>query len=335
MKRTFFHRQRQFFNFAAYLFCLNRTKHKFQKSPENILGKKFPTILSLLFLIISATSVKAQDDEIISVDNPLVVLNATITDEKGKPVSGLKRNLFSIFEDGKPQEIVFFEAEETPFAAVILIDTSGSMEQRISLARSAAINFLDGLRPDDNVAIYNFDTKVSLVQDFSNLRDITERVFDLKADGWTSLSDAVYKAAEILEKRPEKRKAIVLLSDGEDTKSSRSADKALKAALAANATIYTVDMSGMQTDARRRMQNQGVLKNFADKSGGRFVSTPGGLELRNAFKNIVEELGSQYTLGYQPTNLAKDGKWRSIELKTSHQNINIRTRKGYNAPKAK
>lgn len=282
-----------------------------------------------------STTINAQDEDVISVDSSIIVINATVTDKEGKPVSGLKKNHFTVFEDGKEQGIAFFETESTPFAAVILIDTSGSMENRISLARSAAINFLDGLRADDNVAIYNFDTKVSLVQDFSNIRDITERAFDLKANGWTALNDAVYNAAEELAKRSEKRKAIIVLSDGEDTKSKRSSDKALKAALQANATIYTVDMSALDTGGQKRMQNQGVLKNFAEKSGGRFIPTPGGVELRNAFKNIVEELGNQYTLGYQPTNLTNDGKWREIELKLSRPNLNVRTRKGYNAPKMK
>ena len=107
----------------------------------------------------------------------MVVLNATITDKKGVSVSGLKQDEFKVFEDGKQQQIEFFESQKTPFAAVILIDTSGSMEERISLANSAAINFLDGLREDDNVAIYNFDSKVSMVQDFSNLSDITPESF--------------------------------------------------------------------------------------------------------------------------------------------------------------
>lgn len=275
------------------------------------------------------------DDEPIKVESSLVVVNATITDAKGKPVAGLKQNQFQIFEDGKEQKIEFFAAEKTPFAAVILLDSSGSMEQRVSLARSAAIQFLDRLRMDDVTAIYNFDSKISLVQDFSNSRDIYEGVFDIKANGMTVLNDAIFKAAEELGKRPEKRRAIIVLSDGADTKSGRSADKALKAALAANATIYTVDMSAIDSNGKDRMQNQGVLKNFAEKSGGKFVATPGGVAMREAFKQIVEELGIQYTLGYQPTNTAKDGKWRTIELKSSKTDLTIRTRKGYNAPKEK
>ncbi len=278
----------------------------------------------------------AQDeDEVINIESSVVILNAAISDNDGRTVSGLKQTQFKIFEDGKEQKIDFFQSEETPFAAIILLDTSGSMEQRVSMARSAAINFLDGLRADDVAAIYNFDSKVSLVQEFSNSRDITHRIFDLKADGYTALNDAVYQAAQELGKRPEKRKAIIVLSDGADNKSGRSADKVLKAALAENVTIYTVDMSAIDTGGRERMQSQGALKNFAEKSGGYFVATPGGAAMRDAFKGIVEELGVQYTLGYQPSNTKKDGKWRKIEVRVARPNLNIRTRKGYNAPKEK
>ncbi len=272
---------------------------------------------------------QVEEDEPILFDSSLVVVNATITDEKGIPVSGLKQDEIRVIEDGKEQEIQFFESEKTPFAAVILIDTSGSMEERISLATSAAINFLDGLRFDDNVAIYNFDSKVSMIQDFSNLRDITSKVFDLKARGMTVLNDGVYEAAMLLSKRPEKRRAIIVLSDGADTQSKQSSTKALKAALSAEAMIYTVDMSGIVGGGRDRMQNQGVLKNFAKKSGGKFIETPGGVQLREAFKNIVSELGNQYTFGYQPTNTKNDGKWREIEVRVARPNLKIRTRDGY------
>jgi Ca-activated chloride channel homolog len=287
----------------------------------------------LLYCAFAVTVFAQEDDEIIRIDSSLVVLNATITDSQGKPILGLKTDQFQIFEDGKPQEISLFETQATPFAAVILIDTSGSMEQRVSMARSAAIRFLDGLRVDDMVSIYNFDSKLTLVQYFSNSRDIADSVYGLKARGMTVLNDAIYKAAQELAQRPEKRRAIIVLSDGADTQSRTSRDKALNAALAAGATIYTVDMSSPEENARARMQSQSALKNFAEKSGGKFVATPGGVVMREAFKNIVEELGVQYTLGYQPTNTKKDGKWRAIEIKVSQTDARIRTRKGYNAPK--
>jgi Ca-activated chloride channel family protein len=273
------------------------------------------------------------DDEVIKVDTSNVIVNAAVTDAKGRPVGGLKQNQFKLFVDGAEQEILSFTTEATPFAAVILLDTSGSMEQRVSLARSAAMQFLDGLRADDVTAIYNFDSKVSLLQDFSNSRDVREAIFDLKAQGMTVLNDAIFKAAQELSNRPEKRRAIIVLSDGADTKSAKSGDKALKAALSANASIYTVDMSSVDLNGKERMQNQGALKNFAEKSGGRFVKTPGGIAMREAFKNIVAELGRQYTLSFQPPESKSDGKWHAIELKHANPELTIRTRKGYNAPK--
>ncbi len=287
----------------------------------------------LTVIALCAGSIMAQDDDVISVDSDLVVLNALIRDANGRIVSGLKKELFSILENGVEQPISLFSPEETPFAAVILIDTSGSMEQSVSLARSAAIRFLDGIRPDDHVAIYKFDSKVSLVQDFSNSRDISEKIYDIRAYGMTALNDAVFKAAEALRDRPEKRRAIVVLSDGADNQSSRSASRALREAMAANAVIYTVDMASPTGSQNQRQQNRGALRNFAERTGGQFVAAPGGVAMREAFENIVKELGEQYTLGYSPLNEKKDGKWREIELRVSRPGLTIRTRKGYTAEK--
>ena len=290
-------------------------------------------VFFLLIISLAVTSLHAQsDDDVISVDSSIVVMNAAITDASGKAVRSLKLAQFRVYEDGSEQQIKSFETEDTPFAAVILLDTSGSMEQRVSLARSAAIQFLAGLRIGDSAAVYNFYSKVELVQDFSNSRDIREQAFDLKADGMTVLNDAVFKAAEVLSKRPERRRAIIVLSDGADTMSAKNSDKALRAALLADATIYTVDMAPLDTGGRGSGQNQGVLRNFAEKTGGRFIPTPGGLAMREAFTRIVEELGNQYTIAYEPSNIKKDGKWRSIELRVARPGLTIRTRKGYNAP---
>ena len=295
---------------------------------------KLVFFVALSSLLIFPTYLFAQkDDDVISVDSSIVVMNAAITDSSGKAVSGLTQKQFRVFEDGIEQQIVSFETEETPFAAVILLDTSGSMEERVSLARSAAIQFLDGLRRGDLAAIYNFDSKVELVQDFSNSRDMREQVFELKANGMTALNDAIYKASEVLSKRPEKRRAIIVLSDGADSSSKNSAEKALKAALSINATIYTVDMSSPELKPEEKAGNKGALTKFSEKTGGRYVATPGGIAMRDAFKRIVAELGEQYTIAYSPTNLKKDGKWRAIELRISRPNLTIRTRKGYNAPK--
>jgi len=285
----------------------------------------------LFFLILSTGGFSQSDDAEIVIDSSVVILNVSVQDSTGKPVTDLPKSLFTVFEDGVAQKIDYFSASETPFAAVILLDTSGSMEERVSLARAAALQFIDKLRSSDVAAIYRFDSVIQEVQSFSNARDPVESIYELKSKGMTRLNDAIYKAAADLSRRPEKRRAIIVLSDGQDTMSGRSAEKALKAALDAEALIYTVDMSPIG-DARRA-QNQAPLKYFADKSGGTFISTPGGAALRDAFRKIAEDLGVQYTITYSPTNSVKNGKWRTIEVRIARPNLRIRTRPGYFAEK--
>lgn len=291
--------------------------------------------VTLLLVYLPINGNAQQDDEVINVESSLVVVNAAVQDNRGRHVSGLRKDQFTVLEDGNPQPIAFFAAEETPFAAVILLDTSGSIGENLPLVRAAAINFLDQLRPDDVASIYNFESRVKLIQDFSNRRDISQKIYDLRSDGMTALNDAIFTAAKSLESRPEKRRAIIVLSDGADTSSGRSADKALRAALEANAVIYTVDMSTPAGGLALRQQSQAALKRFAEKSGGIFVSTPGGAALREAFAKISDDLGIQYTLGYYPTEQTRDGKWHAIELRIARPNLSIRTRRGYMAEKPK
>src|SRR6202140_3627398 len=226
-------------------------------------------------------------DDVVRVSTELVILNATVLDKDGKFVSGLHRADFQVFEDGQEQKLMTFTAEETPFAAAILLDTSGSMESRLTLGRSAAIRFLDGLRDEDVAAVYNFDSKVEQMQDFSPGRDLPARAFGLRTRTTTALNDAVLRAADDLAKRSEKRRAIVVLSDGGENYSRASSEKALDHVLLAGATIYAVNMS--ETGPGRDIAGSSILKNLADKSGGRYVASPGGQELRDSFAAIAEE----------------------------------------------
>jgi Ca-activated chloride channel family protein len=298
------------------------------------LRRLFAALLAASLGLAPAAAGRQDDDEVVRVDAELVVLNVTVTDRQGRYVHELARADFQVFEDGREQPLSFFSVQETPFAAASLIDTSGSMEGRVSLARAAAIRFLDGLRAEDVAAVYNFDSKVEQVQDFSPGRDLPPVAYTLGAKGMTAMHDAVYRAAADLSRRPEKRRAIVLLSDGADTKSGVTADKALDAALAADAVIYTVDMMDLASNATQRAKSAGALRQLAAKSGGRYVPTPGGRALGEAFAGIVEELSNQYTLGYRPTNTLRDGRWRAIDLKLSRADLKTRTRGGYRAPKA-
>lgn len=306
----------------------------------HIILRSRPFPLPLLFITLLLLSLPGrvsaqQDDDVVRVTTDLVVLNVTVTDRAGQYVPGLRRADFKIFEDGKEvpvTQFATFSSQDTPFASVVLLDTSGSMESRLILGRSAAIRFLDGLRDEDVAAVYKFDSKVERVQDFSGARDLAPLAFGLKANGMTVLNDAIIKAAGLLAERPETRKAILVLSDGMDTNSRASADKALDVAMATGAAIYTVDMSATGGNATRDTQSAAILKNFAEKSGATFVATPGGPALRDAFATIAQELGHQYTIAYRPLNKAHDGKWRNVEVKVARENVTVRTRKGFRAP---
>lgn len=308
-------------------------------SPLRLRPKTRTLLVTLLFLSLAAPAgfVRAQkdveDDEVVRVNADLVVLNVTVTDAGGQYVHKLSHRDFKVLEDGVEQRVSLFSVEETPFAAAILLDTSGSMETRLTLARAAAVRFLDGLREEDVASVYHFNSKVEQLSDFSPGRDLPPVAYDLNSKGMTALNDAVLRAAKDIAKRPEKRRAIIVLSDGADTSSGATAEKALNAALEANATIYTVDMSDPQMNQVARMSAAGVLKNYAGKSGGRFVSKPGGRALDEAFREILQELSNQYTIGYRPNNTARDGRWRAIQLKLSRPELNARTRSGYRAPK--
>lgn len=303
------------------------------QSPASKFFRYLSLCVKLCVVIVSLTlTVQGQDqDEIINVESNLIVLNVTVTDARGGYVHGLTKNDFRVFENDNLQSISTFSVEDTPFAVAILLDSSGSMEGRMTLARAAAIRFLDSLRESDVAAVYRFHSKIELMQDFSFSRDLTTTTYSVRAEGITLLNDAIKLAASDLAKRMEKRKAILVLSDGADTGSRASQNQALDAALFADVTIYTVEISS--TGQQPINRPTGALRAYADKSGGRYISTPGGQALRQAFQDIAAELSNQYTIGYQMPPGARDGKWRTIGVTSSRPALSLRTRAGYRAPK--
>jgi Ca-activated chloride channel homolog len=274
-------------------------------------------------------------DDVISLETNLIVVNVTVTDTLENYVSGLKIDDFKILEDTNPQRILDLTVEEAPFAVAILLDASGSMGNKLSLARAACGNFLSGLRDGDMAAVYSFSGfKVKTLQDFSESREAPEAVWDMNARDDTPLYDAIVKAAEALAQRPERRRAIIVVSDGADTRSKASLDEATRKTMEANALIYAVDMSDRAVFKSDRKDNGAeVMKMLAAKTGGRFISTPGGAQLRDAFAGTVEELRRQYTLTYDSTNEKRDGKWRTIEVRVGRPGLNVRARQGYYARK--
>src|SRR5918997_6587085 len=148
----------------------------------------FAALLTIFLLFASARAQESQDDDdVLRVNTDLVVVNVTVTDASGKYARGLRRADFKLIEDGREQQISSFGAEETPFAAAVLLDFSGSMEKRVSMARAAAIRFLDGLREEDVAAVYRFDSEIKQIQDYSPSRDLAPLAFGMRAKGMTSL----------------------------------------------------------------------------------------------------------------------------------------------------
>ena len=279
-------------------------------------------------------------DEPVHLRAELVVVSVTVTDQSGQYAHGLSAKDFTLLEDEAPQTINSFSAEEAPFAAAILIDMSGSMEYKFGQVRGAAASFLDHIRENDQVAVYGFNNQVRQFQDFSNVRDISDYVWDAKAENVTRLYDCMGEALEALAGRQEKRRAALLISDGWDSSSSKSSlDSVMKKSLASGVTIYTIDlidddtMRGSSTQAMALQRGRSDMKVFADKTGGLYVHSPRGEKVEEAFANIVDELRNQYTLTYYSTNTKRDGRWRKLSVGVRKQGLIARARRGYWAAK--
>lgn len=282
-----------------------------------------------------------QQDEPVQLRADLVVANVTVSDTAGHYAHGLTMKDFTILEDGAAQTIDSFSAEEAPFAAAILVDMSGSMGHKFGLVRGAAASFVEQIRENDQVAVYGFNNDVRQFQEFSDTRLITDYIWDAEARDTTRLYDCVDEAVEALSKRPEKRRAILLISDGQDSSSRKSSfGSVMKKASAAGVMIYTVDLideslsRGNGTEAAFARRGRQELKDFADQTGGRYVHSPDGDKLEESFIDIVDELRNQYTLTYYSTNDKRDGKWRKLTVNVARQGTTVRTRKGYFAPKS-
>jgi Ca-activated chloride channel family protein len=282
---------------------------------------------------------QAAEEEPVRLHSDLVVVNATVIDSAGRYVHGLAAADFTVKEDGSPQAVDSFISEAAPFAAAILIDMSGSMGHKFGLVRGAAASFMDHIRDSDQVAVYGFNNEVRMFQDFSNSRDIHDHVWDAEAENVTRMYDCMEMAIEALKNRPEKRRALVLISDGWDSSSKASYESVLKSALNEGITVYTLDLVddnlliGNASYVAPLRRGRAIMQSLAGETGGRYVHSPQGAGLEKTFTDIVDELRNQYTLAYYSNNNKRDGKWRKLSVGVSRGGASVRARKGYYAPK--
>lgn len=289
----------------------------------------------------SPETASSEQDEVVKLRSDLIVLSVTVTDENGRYAHKLKAKDFTITEDGAPQTVNSFSAEEAPFAAAILVDMSGSMSFKFGLVRAAAASFIEAIRDDDQVAVYGFNNKVKLFQDFSNVRDINDNIWDAEAQESTKLYDCLNEALNALSKRTEKRRAVLLISDGCDNMSQKSnLDSVMKKALSIGVNIYCIDLidssdlNGNSEVAMALRRGRNEMQRLAEQSGARYINSPQGDKLNEAFNEIIEELRNQYTLTFYSTNEKRDGRYRKLTITTSNPKLSVRSRRGYFAVKS-
>jgi VWFA-related protein len=276
----------------------------------------------------------------------LVNLFATVRDKHKAIVTGLTKDDFRVFEDGQPQKITYFSAESNlPITLGLLIDTSGSETDMLPAEKDAASRFLSRvMRKGDLAMVISFDTDVDLLADFTDNRSrldnainraqinapfsgaiIAQGPLPQSGSGGTNFYDAVYLAAHDKLAGEAGRKALVVLTDAEDTGSKMTLGDAIEAAQRTDTVVHILLIAADGGD-------QGVAKKLAEETGGRVIVVRSERNLDKAFDQISEELRNQYTLAYTPTNKAHDGTYRKIKVEMKNKDYSVLTRRGYYAP---
>jgi Ca-activated chloride channel family protein len=253
-----------------------------------------------------------------------VILWVSIQKGKDEFVTDLDKSELSVLEDGKSQPIIDFYREDRPITMAILIDTSGSMFEEMGDVHAAAEEFVATLRPEDKALVIDFDEKVFLIQDLtSNHDDLTEAVTTTEPMGGTALYDALHAAYRKIG-TIEGRKAIVLLSDGEDTSSQFSYKRVLEEAKSNNTMIYAIGLGSAFGGPRKN-----VLREFAEVTGGRAYFVNKAKELAGVYQRIAEELRMQYYLTYSTAITDWNGRWVKLKVESSRPGTKARARRGF------
>ena len=308
-------------------------------------------VLASLFLVAARTAVTdAQQPSPGPVQSfragvELVSLAVTVSDTNGRYIGGLTANDFSVYEDGVKQDVSFFDHSNAPVALALLLDTSASMEEKLPTAQEAAIGFARRLRPQDRAELVDFDTHVEVLQPFTNDPALLEQAIrKTTADGSTSLFNAVYTALQEMKKirassaSEIRRRAIVVLSDGEDTSSLLAFDDVLDLAKRAETAVYAIGTrspADEEANAKGFKEADFVLKQLAQQTGGEAFFPKGIDQLPAVYARISDELASQYLLGYTSKNSRHDATWRRVVVRVNQPGLIARTKLGYFAPSPK
>jgi VWFA-related protein len=269
-----------------------------------------------------------------SVDVDLVELHVTVSDARGRSLSGLTQENFKVAEDGVEQSIAVFKHEDIPVSLGLVVDNSRSVEPYKSRIDAAAVAFLAKSNPDDESTLIHFDFNARVSLDFTRDHSVLENALaESKPYGQTALYDAFILALDRMEKAQYSKKALLVITDGVDNASKVTLQQALARVKASDVLVFAV---GLLSDSGA-LKVEDSLAQLASASGGTayFPETPE--EARTMMERIARDIREQYTLAYRPTNAARDGRWRSVRVevlppKNFPKNLDVNYRRGYFAP---
>lgn len=304
-------------------------------------------VLSMAGLLLFAVNGRAQgakQEEVIIPDRPLVKLSVLVTDSSDRPVTDLRAEEFRVLEDGKPQNIKYFSQEETPVSYGLMIDASGSMRTLLNQIIESGRTIVSSNKPTDEAFVMRFvdaDT-IQIEQGLTaNKSALSEALDDIYVEGGlTAVNDAINQALDYLKKNTKgdggRRQAIILISDGEDRGSrARNADLIINRVRDENAQFFIIGLSKISGMQSSRDKASNFLTRLAEASGGRAFFPKSPTEISGIAEEISRELHTQYTIGYTPTNAARDGSFRKVQITVpdspTRKKLNVITRTGYTA----
>ena len=275
------------------------------------------------------------DTKPVIVHSDLITLTVTVTDTYGRFVTGLGKNAFTVFDDKTPQEITFFSDEDAPVSLGIVFDVSGSMSgEKIMKAREALSKFIDTSHARDEYFLIGFNNRAQLLLDHTRDSDaLMQKLTFVQTRGQTALYDATYLGVERVTRGAHKKRAILLISDGQDNSSRYTFSELKRLLKESDVIIYAIGIVSAGDDSALGYGGRAILEELAGVSGGKAFFPSTGAEMNDTFERIALELRTQYSIGYRPTAFANDGKWHKIKIKVQpprgFPRLFVRGREGY------
>jgi VWFA-related protein len=268
----------------------------------------------------------------------LVELDLTVLDRSGRRLAELRPQDLTVYEDGARQKIDSFKLEPRPLRLALVLDSSASMRRKLWRAQEAAISFLGGLAPADRAAVIDFDDQIRIPAALGADRaQLVRGVKSARADGKTHLFDALSAGVELVERAPDSRSAVVLLTDGRDEGSAETFAGVVERARRSEVACYAIGLRDSGADLSGALEppfiprEEYLLRWLADATGGAAYFPDHVGQLEGIYGQILEELRAQYRLSYYSTDPRRDGRWRQVEIRPANSSLLVRTRPGYYA----